>query len=550
MLAIEVTFLTGRYVATAYNTRSEAEWPPHPARTFSALVATHFAAAATGETHAEEREALEWLERQGPPQIHASEAARRDVVTVFVPVNDVGLTDVDADARRLTEARAQHLASEISGDSKAAKKAKAALTKAEAGLRKAIARETEVPRSTSNPGDGLRVLPAHRTRQPRTFPSATPAEPRVIFAWPDAVPVPAQRVALAAILSRVVRMGHSSSLVSMRLIEDPPPAVWTPAAEGELSLRVVDVGQLRALEAAFERHREEEPRVLPALAQPYTRQPAVGVLPMAAASTFGEQWLVLRRVEGPQLPIISTVGLAYAVRKALMAHATEPIAEILSGHAADGRPTTSPHIAVVPLAFVGHAHATGTILGVALILPREVSEPDKRAVYGAVSRWEAAFRLEDEDTPRIKVNLGSAGELWLERVEFGTVQASLRPAVWCGPASSWSSVSPLALDRNPGDLRARNATTLAEATAEAEASVRRSCVRIGLPEPRQVDVLPAAPWAAAAKARFYPPYPGIEGRVQRVLTHARIQFDRPVRGPVLLGAGRFVGLGLFRPEAG
>ena len=40
MLAIEVTFLTGRYVATAYNTRTESEWPPHPARLFSALAAT------------------------------------------------------------------------------------------------------------------------------------------------------------------------------------------------------------------------------------------------------------------------------------------------------------------------------------------------------------------------------------------------------------------------------------------------------------------------------------------------------------------------------
>ena len=44
MLAIEVAFLTGRYVATAYNTRTETEWPPHPARLFSALVATHFSA--------------------------------------------------------------------------------------------------------------------------------------------------------------------------------------------------------------------------------------------------------------------------------------------------------------------------------------------------------------------------------------------------------------------------------------------------------------------------------------------------------------------------
>jgi hypothetical protein len=47
MLAIELVFLTGRYVATAYNSRTESEWPPHPARVFSALSATHFTTDAT-----------------------------------------------------------------------------------------------------------------------------------------------------------------------------------------------------------------------------------------------------------------------------------------------------------------------------------------------------------------------------------------------------------------------------------------------------------------------------------------------------------------------
>ena len=40
MIAIEVELLTGRYVATSFNDRRVPEWPPHPARLFSALVAT------------------------------------------------------------------------------------------------------------------------------------------------------------------------------------------------------------------------------------------------------------------------------------------------------------------------------------------------------------------------------------------------------------------------------------------------------------------------------------------------------------------------------
>src|SRR3954466_11914979 len=85
MLALGIEFLTGRYVATAYNDRRRAEWPPHPARVFSALVATHFE---DPERDPRERDALLWLERQAAPEIHGTEARPRDVVDVFVPVND------------------------------------------------------------------------------------------------------------------------------------------------------------------------------------------------------------------------------------------------------------------------------------------------------------------------------------------------------------------------------------------------------------------------------------------------------------------------------
>jgi CRISPR-associated protein Csb2 len=269
----------------------------------------------------------------------------------------------------------------------------------------------------------------------------------------------------------------------------------------------------------------------------------------ALGSVFSTSWLVLRRVAGPYLPGTSAVGLARAVRKVLLSFAGEPIPELLSGHTPDGRPTTAPHLAVLPLPFVGHPQATGAILGVALVMPNGAADEERKAVYRAIAAWEASARLEDEDAPAVPVNLGASGQLMLERTEWGTSLSSLRPSTWCGPGATWSSVTPVALDRNPGDLRSRDPEVLAAAVAAAQGSIRSACQRIGLPEPANVDILPAAPLAGAAKARQFPPYPGVEGRVQRVLTHARITFDREVRGPVLLGAGRFVGLGLFRPES-
>ena len=76
-IGIEVNFLTGRFVATCHNDRRQPEWPPHPARLFSTLVA---AWADAEEPDAAERAALEWLESQAPPDIAASEAVPRKAV--------------------------------------------------------------------------------------------------------------------------------------------------------------------------------------------------------------------------------------------------------------------------------------------------------------------------------------------------------------------------------------------------------------------------------------------------------------------------------------
>jgi len=326
------------------------------------------------------------------------------------------------------------------------------------------------------------------------------------------------------------------------------PLTWQPAIDGEVTLRVVESGQLAALERAFERHREIEPRVMPAVPQPYTRARTAAAEP-AAISTFSGDWIVFRRVGGPSFPMAATAGIARAVRKTLMSYADEPIPETLSGHTADQRPSQRPHLAIAPLPFVGHEHASGALLGVALVLPRATSTGDRRAVYNAVARWEEKYRQGDEDTPVVQLNLGAAGELHLERVEWGSVQVSLRPQVWSGPADVWYSVTPVALDRNPGDLRSRDPRKVAEATDEAREIICLACERIDLPRPTYVEILPAAPWAGAERARSYPPYPGDRSRAQRVLTHVRIEFEQHVKGPILLGAGRYVGLGLFRPEA-
>ena len=98
------------------------------------------------------------------------------------------------------------------------------------------------------------MLPEHRTRQPRTLPSVTPEDARVVYAWPTAEPTHEQRSTLEALLLRVVRIGHSSSLVVMRILDVPDSPQWVPAVDGPITLRVVEKGQLAALEQIGRAH--------------------------------------------------------------------------------------------------------------------------------------------------------------------------------------------------------------------------------------------------------------------------------------------------------
>lgn len=552
MFALEVAFLTRRYVATAFDDRGRAEWPPHPARVFSALVAAHAEAL---DAPVAERAALEWLERQGAPAIVASDASTRDVVTVFVPVNDptvIGSLDGEREARERARTEADEARAK---GGKAAMQAEKKLAKAEERyrevVRKAIAAPAPGKEGKGGPALAESLLPAHRTRQPRTFPSVTPEEARVVFVWPDAAPSAEQRSALDAIAERVVRVGHSSSLVSMRVRDDAPAPTWLPEGDeverrdaSGLVLRVASPGQLEALDAAFALQADVPGRVMPASFRRYGR-PTLGEDVRAASSVFGGP-IVLRRVDGPRLPSWRAVDVARTVRRALLESFGPEAPEILSGHRAPNAPSHRPHVAFVPLPFVGSEHADGSILGVALVVPRDADPDERRAVFRAVRAWEDRWRRGDEESPRVPVFLGRAGELGLSYVEEAT-QSTLRPSTWTGPSRRWASATPVALDRNPGDLRSRDPKKEAAAYAEAETIVAASCEHIGLPRPANVTVLPAAPLVGAAKARHFPPFSTGKPPVQRVLVHASITFAEPVAGPVLLGAGRYFGLGLFRP---
>lgn len=92
-LLLTIRFLEDRY-------HGVPEWPPSPGRVFQALVA----GAARGSTLApEDQEALQWLEGLAAPEIVAPREWRGPPVTVWVPNND--LDAVDGDPARIPDLR-------------------------------------------------------------------------------------------------------------------------------------------------------------------------------------------------------------------------------------------------------------------------------------------------------------------------------------------------------------------------------------------------------------------------------------------------------------
>jgi CRISPR-associated protein Csb2 len=261
---------------------------------------------------------------------------------------------------------------------------------------------------------------------------------------------------------------------------------------------------------------------------------------------FGTDWLVFREVAEDSgqrvgLRLTRAVDVAGALRGALMRHADDPPPGLLSGHAEDGRPLRMPHAAFISLPDVAGKWASGAILGAAVVLPRDCPPDERRAVLQAIGRWEAA-----ENGNPLRLLLGRAGVMLLERIIDPDPRVTLRPEVWCGPACHWASVSAVALDLNPGDLGSPDATKANRAADTARAVVAKACQRIGLPAPASVEIMRRSVFDQCPEAKRFMPFPNQDGAIRRVCVHVEIVFDRAVEGPILLGAGRYQGLGLLR----
>lgn len=525
MLALAIRYLNGFVAATRVDTHERAEWPPHPGRVFMALVAAHFHTGAD----ASERAALTWLEQlERAPEIRAADCVERALVEQFVPVNDKAI------------------------------------------WKKNPAKPKQKPPPPLQSATGIM-----RERQPRTFARAFLDDDTAYLTWPSAEPSAPVRSALETLCSKVTRIGHSSSLVQMWVAtENEVGSIdWVPDDERAVAhLRIVGPGTLAELERRYNGQAVESfaelqvaaeddsdkkaqkaakrrlkeafpdgapPRLRPQLSayQGYARTATANDMPAAAGTVFSPHPVVLtlEREDGPyrHLDLLCVLALAERWREAILSHSDklpERVREILSGHNAEGAPLDGPHLAFLPLAFVGHEHADGRLLGMALTLPTDIAHDERRAALraigsvrrlalGRLGAWEIAA-----DT--------SAAPAWNLRSEVWTVHPQ--------GATHWSTVTPVAFDRHP------KTEGRAEYQRETAAMIANACTRIGLPQPREVIVTQVSAHLGVPPSFAFPRLRRKDGSERRH-AHAIIVFERAVCGPMVIGAGRFRGYGVCRP---
>jgi len=532
MLAFGIRYLNGFVAAASPDDPAQAEWPPDPGRVFMAMAAAHFQT--DGESA--ERQALQWLEgtdRGGEisaPQIKASNATPRAVIESYVPVNDKPIWKIDP----------------------------------------AKPKQKPPPPLQSAPG-------ITRVKNPRQFARAWLDDDTAYLLWPDLDPPEAHRTALEGLCSKVTRIGHSSSLVQMWLAD--PESIeapnWIPddnrgivrlripgpgtldylerqynaeAADDYASLKVTDMetDDAKAKKQARKRLGEQygnspPPRQHPQLSLYQGYAPPTGTeAPVTPGTVFDPYPIVLRLT--PQqsayraLDLMATQTLVHRWREAILSHSnslSEPVRRLLSGHSPDGGPSDDPHLAFLPLAFVGHEHADGHLLGMGLALPAELGRDDRREALRAI----AAAR---------QLKLGRLGVWRAEPVTESRPPSNLRPEAWtAAPASAthWSTVTPIVYDRHP------KAEDKAAYQRESAEMIATACSRIGLPRPREVIVTHVSVHYGTPPAFTFPRLKREDGGERRH-SHVILVFDEPVCGPMLIGAGRFRGHGVCRPIRG
>jgi CRISPR-associated protein Csb2 len=319
-----------------------------------------------------------------------------------------------------------------------------------------------VPRNPTRGGEWDRYLKAGSAvnRVDRFFPTAVPDDPVLTFTWPGAEEAPD---VLVGLIEAVAWLGSSRSPVMCAAEGVGPPPVFVPSARGEWSVRVAAHGITDALVAA--RFSHPQPVAAPIAGYAAAAAP-VKVVPTPDAAPLSE--LFVRRVDGATQDAADAPAVGNALRLAVLARAGDAAPAALHGH-----DPLRGHAAYLALCDVAHRGARGTLRGVALALPDDVTTAERAACERAFRTVNPLLLAEGQSPLVLDDEIADLAALSVER--------------WLGPATDWATVTPVVLDRFPRRGRSPRDELLA------------SIANAGLPEPAEVQLLAGPPLAGAPR---------------------------------------------------
>lgn len=472
-----------------------SEWPPSPARLFQALLA---AAARGAHVPDDALAALDWLERAPAPVIAAPQAAAGQRIALYVPNNDAD--------------------------------------------------------SLGDPTD-LAGIRTRKLMEPRL-----PAHPVLHYAWPlrDSQEESAEAVIRIAEglyqLGRGVDMAWAHGTVMdhaalASVLERYKGTIYRPSESTQHVLACPAPGSLESLRVRHAAPRLQTQGTGRRARSLYTNAPKPWFVGVGYAPEVHRRVYELRDASddsrlhaarpGEVLDIVTRLRDAAAarLREALPEH-EESIERALIGRKADGRDGLPPEhrIRILPLPSIGHEHAD-------LAVRRIVVEVPSGAPIAAPDVWWALSGLHPVDL--------TTGEIDVDTILTPSMDHRMADR-YLARGTRWQTVTPAALPALRRRIEPTRIRDEAKAGGEraAEEAAARVCVRAALRHAgidvraREIHVQ-REPWirrGSRAEAFACPPrFP------KERLWHVAIDFEEAVDGPLVIGDGRFLGLGLMAP---
>jgi CRISPR-associated protein Csb2 len=480
----------------------ECDWPPAPARVFQSLTHAAFAGIPLQAQPAAATNALHWLERLAAPSIDvsaASDGQRKIKLQNALPLNN---------------------------------KSKDMLT------------------------SGLQLAPLRRISRYDLAAATSEAVPlRVRYIWPlpDAAGVPLED--LSELAARVSYFGRAEDRVEMQFALEPDlPAMgdhqqrWVPTHRQGTGLSVPRSQTLDDLKARHQLTVAARVRK-PSAAACFTRQSYQDHKTLS----FGDLVHVgivklVRGEDGDVASFDALYGSKYRawLRAAILQCAEHKIRwldkpramELLSGHTADGGVFRAPHLAIVPLPSLhSNGMADGNIRRFALVGHAPTSQATEAAeIYRTLYRSLNDVELIHHGQPtgfftQTDRTAEHTDKVW---------------SLYTGTSDIWTTALPIALN-SKFDVSKSLSLNVKHLKRQSELVrlIRRALRNQGLP-PETVEQTEIQ----VSATPFLPKTYRVEDYRKEgngFLTHARLTFPCQVSGPVIIGDGRYSGMGLCFP---